>query len=78
MTVFLDTKELHRVMADLWGQAIGNDPGISGELIKSRLCVQFHYREPDGLITVDCTDGQQMRVTAGPSAVKPVVEMFMK
>ena len=29
-------------------------------------------------MTVDCSDGEEMRISAGECAKKPVVEMFMK
>lgn len=77
MTVYSNTDELHRVMIDLW-TAIANDPKMSEPLLASRLTVQFHYREPEGRLTVDCSDGEQMRIVAGECPKKPVVEMFMK
>jgi hypothetical protein len=77
MAVFTDTDELHRVMVDLW-TSIKNDEQMAAPLLSSRLIVTFHYREPDGRLTVDCSDGQNMIIEAGDSNKKPVVEMFMK
>jgi hypothetical protein len=77
MAVYSNTEELHRVMVDLW-TAIKNDPAMSKPLLDSRLTVQFHYREPEGRLTVDCSDGQDMKISAGECTKKPNVEMFMK
>ena len=60
MAVYSNTEELHRVMVDLW-TAIKNDPAMAKPLLDSRLTVQFHYREPEGRLTVDCSDGQEMK-----------------
>lgn len=77
MAVFTDTDELHRVMVDLW-TSIKNDEKMAAPLLSSRLIVTFHYREPDGRLTVDCSDGQNMIIEAGDCNKKSVVEMFMK
>lgn len=77
MAVFSNTEELHTVMVDLW-TAIKNDKAMAAPLLSSRLTVQFHYREPDGRLTVDCSDGENMMIYAGECQKKPVVEMFMK
>jgi putative sterol carrier protein len=76
MSAFISTEELHRVMVELW-QAIKADPDMSTKLLNSRLIAQFHYREPDGLITIDCSDGETVKIASGDSNIKPVVEMFM-
>lgn len=77
MPVYRNTEELYRIMTELW-KRIGDDPLMSSQLLKSQLIVQFHYREPEGRLTVDCSDGQKLRVHTGESKVKPLVEMFMK
>jgi len=77
MSMFANTEELHRIMAELWA-AIKNDPDMSRKIKESKLIVQFHYRDPNGLITVDCSDGSSFNVYTGDSDLKPIVEMFMK
>ena len=77
MAVFASSEELHRVMVDLWS-AIKNDAQMAAPLLQSRLIVQFHYREPEGRLTIDCSDGVDMKIYAGECDRKPVVEMFMK
>ena len=76
MSAFSSTEEIHTVMVALW-HAISADPGMSTKLKNSKLIVQFHYREPDGLITIDCSDGENVKVFSGDNQLKPVVEMFM-
>ncbi len=77
MPFFADSNEVKLVMEALWSK-IGATPEIADPLLTSRLIVQFHYREPEGRLTVDCSDGQHMEVMWGEYEKKPVVEMFMK
>jgi hypothetical protein len=77
MPVYRSTEELHKAMKDLWTR-IAADSGMSTQLLQSRLIVQFHYREPDGRVTIDCSDGETLKVYTGEAKMKAVVEMFMK
>lgn len=77
MSAFTSTDELQKTMVELWNQ-IKNDPSMSEKLLSSKLIVQFHYRDPDGRITIDCSDGQQFIIYGGETKVKPQVEMSMK
>lgn len=77
MAVYATTEELNAVMHELW-TAIANDPEMGPKLLQSKMIAQFHYREPEGRVTVDCSDGNQMKIYTGDCAVKPIVEMFMK
>ncbi len=77
MSFFANTQELEMVMKGLW-TSIKEDPSIADPLIKSGLVVRFHYREPEGRLTVDCSDNQTMFITWGECEIKPDVEMFMK
>ncbi|MGH9551730.1 MAG: SCP2 sterol-binding domain-containing protein, partial [Terriglobales bacterium] len=54
------------------------DQRMSDQLLKSRLVVRFVYREPDGVLTVDGSDGEEIRVYAGACDIKPTIEMAMK
>lgn len=51
---------------------------MSNKLLESRLIVQFRYRDPEGLVTIDCLDGKEMKIVVGQTLLKPVVEMTMK
>jgi SCP-2 sterol transfer family len=77
MPAYKNTIELNEIMEALWGQ-IKDDPGMSSKLLASKLVVRFHYRDPEARLTVDCSDGQNMVVSTGDTANKPIVEMFMK
>ncbi|HEY9756039.1 MAG TPA: SCP2 sterol-binding domain-containing protein [Oculatellaceae cyanobacterium] len=77
MPVFADTNELYAVMTELWAQ-IKADPVMSHELLKSQLIVRFHYKEPEGYITVDGSDGKEIKITLGDCDAKPIVELTMK
>ncbi len=77
MPIFADTNELYAVMRELWDQ-IKADPIMSQDLLKSQLIVRFHYKEPDGYITIDGSDGREIKITLGDCDAKPIVEMTMK
>lgn len=77
MPVFANSEELDQIMYELW-TSVGADPGMSSQLLQSKMIAQFHYRDPDGRVTVDCSDGEQVKVYTGQCAIKPIVEMFMK
>ncbi len=75
--VFTSSEELERILMDLWGR-IKSDPSMSGELVRSKLIVQFRYREPEGCLTVDGSDGQELKLVWGQYDKKPTIEMSMK
>jgi hypothetical protein len=77
MSSFTDTKQLYLVMNELWSR-IKADKGMATTLLESKLIVRFHYREPDGWVTIDGSDGKELHITIGLSELKPDVEMFMK
>jgi hypothetical protein len=64
-------------MNELWSR-IKADKGMAATLLESKLIVRFHYREPDGWVTIDGSDGNELHITIGQSELKPDVEMFMK
>ena len=77
MPFFNDSDELGTVMKELW-VTIADDSKISSPLLNSKLIVRFHYKEPDGQITIDCSDGENMVIEWGDCEKQPVVEMFMQ
>jgi hypothetical protein len=77
MPFYSDTKELNEVMETLWDK-IAKDDDMSKKLLDSKLIVRFNYREPEGRLTVDCSDGKTFKYTTGDTDAKPIVEMFMK
>ncbi len=76
MPAYVSTEQLHKVMTALW-QRIKADQGMSDALLKAKMAVRFHYREPLGTITIDTADGKQINIYAGQCDLKPLVEMFM-
>ena len=77
MATFTNSEELLAVMTSLWKQ-IKADPSMSEQLLRSKLIVQFRYRDPEGILTIDCSDGQNLQIIPGPGEKKPIVEMSMK
>ncbi len=77
MSVFISTDELQQVMEHLWTEIKGTQE-MADKLIASKLVVQFRYREPEGLVTIDCSDGQEMKILVGQTDIKPLIEMSMK
>ena len=76
MSVFSDSSELYSVMEELW-RRIKADEGMSAQLLHSKLIVRFVYRNPDGVLTIDGSDGDEIRVYAGQCDLKPTIEMSM-
>ncbi len=77
MPVFSNSEELVRVMVSLW-ERIKADQRMCDQILRSKLVVQFRYRDPDAVITIDCSDGQEMKISSGPGDQQPIVEMSMK
>ncbi len=77
MGVYANSDEMWQVLGRLW-ERIKADPDMSQQLIKSKLVVQFRYRDPEWILTIDCSDGAEMLIIYGPGERKPVIEMSMK
>jgi len=76
MSSFSDTQQLYLVMNELWSR-IKADKIMASTLLESELIVRFHYRKPDGWVTIDGSDGKELQITIGANDLKPVIEMFM-
>jgi putative sterol carrier protein len=77
MSIFASSKDLINTLCSLW-EAIKTNHEMSKQLIESKLIVQFRYRDPEGLLTVDCSDGNDMKIIVGKTSIKPIIEMSMK
>ncbi len=77
MGTFANSDELVRTMRQLW-DGIKNDPSMADQLIRSKLIVQFRYRDPEGVITIDCSDGAELKIIDVVCDLKPTIEMSMK
>ncbi|MBU1343258.1 MAG: iron-containing alcohol dehydrogenase [Proteobacteria bacterium] len=73
--VFKDTDMLYDILMDFY-ETLKNDPGIGPSLLKTHLCIQFKYKKPNGIITIDAT-GDETRVIKGDFAGTPEVIMSM-
>ncbi len=70
------TEQLYGVLVPFF-ELLEAHPDVGPKLKKSNLCVQFVYRQPDAIITVDTTSGE-MVLTQGEYDGKPEVTMSMK
>lgn len=76
MAVFQNTTDLYSAMEELWTW-IKNDPEVSEKLLSSRLIVRFVYKNPEGSMTVDGSDGRELKISFGENDKEPLIEMLM-
>jgi hypothetical protein len=77
MSAFNSQAELYSVMKELWLR-IKDDECMCSKLLESKLIVRFVYKDPDGCLTIDGSDGREMRIIIGNTELVPTVEMEMK
>jgi len=77
MQAFASTNELYVIMRNLWNQIKANKK-MSDQLLRSRLIVRFKYRDPDGQLTIDGSNGKELEFYFGDCNLTPDVEMSMK
>jgi hypothetical protein len=77
MAVFANSEELYAIMIPLW-EAIKADKKMSEQLIRTKMIVQFCYRDPDAVITIDCSKDDHLEIIRGQGPEKPTIEMSMK
>ena len=73
--VFKDSEMLYDILLDFY-ECLKTDPGIGPALRKAGLCVQFIYKNPDAVITIDATK-ETPRIIKGAFDGKPDVTMTM-
>jgi alcohol dehydrogenase class IV len=73
--VFKDTEMLYSVLIDFY-EHLKKHPEIGPALKKTNLCVQFVYKNPEGIITIDAT-GAELVIHQGEFDGKPEVTMSM-
>lgn len=76
MPAYKNTDELLSVMTKLWDR-IKADKEMSSAILKAQMVVRFDYKDPSGSITIDSTDGKEIKVFPGKCDLKPLVEMSM-
>ncbi|MCK5684379.1 iron-containing alcohol dehydrogenase, partial [bacterium] len=73
--VFSSDKMLYEILGDFYN-VLTNDPKMGPSLNNSNLCIQFIYKNPDAVITIDAT-GKTIKVVQGDFKGKPQVTMSM-
>ncbi len=73
--VFSDTRMLYDVLVGFF-EMLKKHPEIGPALKKTNLLIQFRYKNPDGVITIDAT-GDDLKIITGEFDGKPEVTMSM-
>ncbi len=73
--VFKSTEQLYDVLAGFY-ELLKNDGDVGPALAKTGLCVQFAYKNPSAVITIDAT-GDELKIIQGDFDGKPEVTMSM-
>ncbi len=73
--IFKDTDMLYDILMDFY-TLLKDDPDIGPSLAKTNLCIQFRYKNPDGVITIDAT-GDDIELISGDFDGQPEVTMSM-
>lgn len=73
--VFTDSDMLYKVLGNFY-EELKNHPELGPALAKTGLCVQFVYKNPTGIITIDTTGGD-IDIIKGEFEGKPEVTMSM-
>ncbi len=73
--VFKDTEMLYDVLAEFY-ELLKAHPKIGPKLAQSGLCVQFRYKNPSGVITIDAR-GDDIKILKGDFDGKPEVTLTM-
>ncbi|MDX2451195.1 iron-containing alcohol dehydrogenase, partial [Desulfosarcina sp.] len=69
--VFKDAKMLYAVLMEFY-ELLKNNPEIGPKLAQSNLCVQFRYKNPSAVITIDAT-GAELKIIQGDFDGQPEV-----
>ena len=73
--VFKDAKMLYAVLMEFY-ELLKNNPEIGPKLAQSNLCVQFRYKNPSAVITIDAT-GAELKIIQGDFDGHPEVVLTM-
>ncbi len=73
--VFKDAKMLYAVLMGFY-ELLKNNPEIGPKLAQSNLCVQFRYKNPSAVITIDAT-GAELKIIQGDFDGQPEVVLTM-
>ena len=73
--VFKDTEMLYDVLIDFY-ELLKKEPAIGPKLAQSDLLVQFRYKNPSAVITIDAT-GDEIQILKGEFEGQPEVVLTM-
>ncbi len=73
--VFKDAKMLYEILVEFY-ELLKNNPEIGPKLAQSNLCVQFRYKNPSAVITIDAT-GDDLKIIQGEFDGQPEVVLTM-
>jgi alcohol dehydrogenase class IV len=73
--VFKDAKMLYEILVEFY-ELLKNNPEIGPKLAQSNLCVQFRYKNPSAVITIDAT-GDELQIIQGEFDGQPEVVLTM-
>ncbi len=73
--VFKDAKMLYEILLEFY-EVLKNNPEIGPKLAQSNLCVQFRYKNPSAVITIDAT-GDDLKIVKGDFDGQPEVVLSM-
>ena len=73
--VFKDAKMLYEILVEFY-ELLKNNPEIGPKLAQSNLCVQFRYKNPSAVITIDAT-GDDLKIFQGEFDGEPEVVLTM-
>jgi hypothetical protein len=82
MAVFRDSQQFYDCVGELMDRA-KTDPQVGPKIAKSGIIIQFRYKEPEAMTTINAKDkptqpGAYCDVFNGPSSLKADVTMTMK
>ena len=76
MAYFKDADEVYAFIGKLF-QDLADDEELAPKFRKANTIVQYSYRDPDSVITVELKEGEEGRVDFGETDLDPEVVMSM-
>jgi putative sterol carrier protein len=76
MAYFKDADEVYAYIGRLF-EELADDPELAPKFRKANTIVQYRYRDPESLITVNLIEGEDGRVDCGETTMEPEVVMSM-
>jgi putative sterol carrier protein len=73
---FKDADEVYAYIGKLF-EDLAEDDELAPKFRKANTIVQYRYREPESIITVNLVEGEQGQVDCGQTAMEPEVVMTM-